>query len=206
VDDKDPRMAVRIHAVVDNLPRLDQTFARSDIPRDGIYLLFEDGETTLVGGQQVDRIVRVGTHRVDGRLSTRLRHHFSGNRRSSVYRLHLGGALLAREDSADPRLTPWLDRHGTRMPDVEEWVSHVLRVNFRFVCFPVATPVERLSLERGLIAALAQQPLGSPSDQWLGRHARHPTIRRSGLWNTQGVDALPLTDVELERVTELIAG
>ncbi len=65
---------------------------------------------------------------------------------------------------------------------------------------------ERLSLERGLIALLARYPLGPPSNEWLGRHAVHPLIARSGIWNTQHVDAESLTLEELELLTELARG
>jgi hypothetical protein len=54
-----------------------------------------------------------------------------------------------------------------------------------------------------LIALLAQHPLAPSSDEWLGRYAVHPSIASRGLWNTQHVDAEPLTPQEFERLAYL---
>jgi hypothetical protein len=87
---------------------------------------------------------------------------------------------------------------------VEESVSRLLRQCFTFACLQVDLREDRLLLESGLIALLAQHPLGGPSEHWLGRHAASPEIRRTGLWNTQRVDADPLSNEELQRFRQLL--
>ena len=174
-----------------------------EIPANGVYLFFERGETVVVDSQPVERIVRVGTHRGEGRLPKRFLQHFAGNRRASVFRRHLGGALLARANPDDARIAVWVGQPGVPIPKVEQTVSQVVRERFTFCCVRVDDQAERLKLERGLIALLARHPLGPPSEGWLGRHAAHLAIRRSGLRNTQPVEARPLTSAGLARLTEL---
>jgi hypothetical protein len=60
-------------------------------------------------------------------------------------------------------------------------------------------------LEAGLIALLAQQLIGNPSAEWLGRHAANPKIHKSGLWNTEHIDGKPLTFEQVQRLKHLIA-
>jgi len=116
----------------------------------------------------------------------------------------LGGALLREVDPEDPRLRDWLTQDGSSFPEVEEMVSRVLRENFTFGCFCVDQRSERLSLERSLIALLAQHPLGEPSANWLGRFAASRGIRHSGLWNTQHIDAEPLAINDFQRLEQLV--
>jgi hypothetical protein len=80
----------------------------------------------------------------------------------------------------------------------------LLREEFTFSAIPVANAIEGLQLERGLIALLAQEPLGPSSMEWLGRHAISPKIRTSGLWNTQHLKAVPLDEAGLSRLVNLV--
>ncbi len=87
--------------------------------------------------------------------------------------------------------------------EVEEQVSLQLRNNLRFSCWEVNTREERLALEKGLIALLAQSTLGYPSEGWIGKYAHDKTILKSGIWNVQHVDAMPLSEVCIDRLEEL---
>ncbi len=197
-----------LYDLIQHLPKRDWRVASGELPRNGIYLFFERGEMVEVGGRTCERIVRVGTHKKDGRFRSRIRDHYGpysslgGSRKGSVFRKHLGGALLRRTDLEDVRLDNWLARVG-EFPEVEAEVSRVLRDDFSFVCFPVENEEERLGLESRLIGLLAQYPTGMPSGAWLGRHAKDGTIRQSGLWNVREVDADPLTVDLLERIRVL---
>ena len=193
-----------IHELAAGLPRFDHRASPADLPPNGIYLFFEHGEMVPLGTTDAARIVRVGTHRVDGRFPRRVRYHFHGDRQTSVFRWHLGAALLARRDQLDPRLSLWRDRTAAGPSDVEALVSHTLYENFAFACVRVESGAERIALERGLIALLAQRPAASPSEEWLGRHALAPSIRESGLWNTQGIRAAPLSPREFDRFSQLV--
>lgn len=199
------RLTQTVHNLLLGTPRLNTSADKRALPADGLYVFFERGEFVNVGDRHIERIVRVGTHRKDGRFPGRIRDHFSGNSRASVFRRHLGGALLARDDPHDLRIDPWMSGTRPDFPEVEERVGQELREQFTFCAIPVAHASEGLRLERGLIALLAQEPLGPPSRAWLGRHALRPEIRDSGLWNTQHLKAKPLDDAGLARLRDLVA-
>src|SRR5690349_6728892 len=62
-------------------------FDGARLPKNGIYVLFERGEV----GHGGSRIVRVGTHRGDGELPSRLLQHFvMENKDRSIFRKHMG--------------------------------------------------------------------------------------------------------------------
>ena len=203
------QLAEDVQGIALALQRRDFRTERGTLPRDGIYLFFERGETAPVHGLVAERIVRVGTHRQDGRFPARIRQHYGqvrslrGNKNGSVFRRHVGGALLARSNPQDPRLAEWQRQGGTSYVEVEEVVSKTLRDDFTFVCFRVDKGEERLTLERGLIALLAQHPIAGPSPAWLGHHAIATDIQHTGLWNMQRARAEPLTSVEFGRLKNL---
>jgi hypothetical protein len=192
-----------LHDLVTGLPRHDYRTLKSSLPANGIYFFFEKHELVTIGDRTIERIVRVGTHRAEGRLPARIRDHFFSNRRGSIFRRHLGGALLQKANSDDPRIAAWKTHKGVLIPEIEVLVSDALRDNFSYSCIRVDVASERLELERGLIALLARHPLRPPTDAWLGRHAVNRYIARSGLWNTQHVNADPLTPLQFNRLIEL---
>lgn len=62
-----------------------------EIPfENGIYIFFENGEIY----KDLDRIVRVGTHRSDNRLKNRLRDYSKPNKDGSIFRKNIGRAIL----------------------------------------------------------------------------------------------------------------
>ena len=79
---------------------------RMDWPRRGVYFFFETGEIRVHSGQGL-RVVRVGTHaRTSGGRTTlwkRLSRHRGvrksggGDHRGSIFRLHVGTALINRD-------------------------------------------------------------------------------------------------------------
>ena len=72
-----------LHAWVNSLPALRFPFGVSQIPLNGIYVLFENGEV----GHGGHRIVRVGTHTGHNQLTSRLRQHFLiENKDRSIFR------------------------------------------------------------------------------------------------------------------------
>lgn len=201
--DRPEDRAADLHALVATLPRHAFPVSRLAIPADGVYLLYETGETAPIGDTTIDRIVGAGAHTGDHRLARRLADHVSGDRRKSAVRQHLGAALLARANPADPQLAAWLADGRTPMPEAEAAATTEIRECFTLRCIPVPEKDERLALERGIIALLAQHPVAPPSESWLGRHAAPAEIRRTGLWNTQHINADPLTRKQLARIETL---
>jgi hypothetical protein len=175
----------------------------------GIYILFEAGEKY----NNADRIVRVGTHRSNGRLRRRLKDHFvSENKDGSIFRKNIGKAILYKNNH--PYLGVWnvdtskpenIARLGNKydpamQKKAEEDVSRYMREHFSFACFPVPTEQERLRLEEGIIAVLNLAADFSASTEWLGQHSTELEIVKTGLWLKQGLDGVPLSEMEYEKI------
>jgi hypothetical protein len=201
----------RIYELMLSLPRHDYRVARGFLPYSGIYTFFEHGETAPLDDTIVDRIVRVGTHNKDGNFPGRIRQHYGnvnslgGNKNGSVFRKHLGGAIIRRQNPDDHRLFQWTKQMGDSYKEIETEVSQTLRQYFTFVCFSVESGEDRHNLERGLIAQLARYPLYQSSSQWLGHYAVSPEIAHCGLWNVQYTDDAPMTTNELLLLERLVA-
>ena len=198
-----------LHMLFNGLPRLDWTMIDRLPYQNGIYIMFEKGESY----HGMDRIVRIGTHRGQDRLLKRLRDHFvKEDADGSIFRKNIGRAFLKM--TSDPYLQVWeIDMHNSENErndghlineeletELEAKISRYLRDNITFVCFPVDEEAERLRLEEGIIASLNRHPSFGPSSNWLGLNSPMSEIASSGLWNRQGLQGQPLSDEELERV------
>lgn len=196
----------RVHAAIRVLPVLPFPAEKERLPKDGVYLLFEKGET----GHNSARIVRVGSHTGSGNLPKRLREHTTANKDRSIFRKNIGRALLNRVQ--DPFLEQWnwdltskekralygprLD--AARQETVEEAATSYIIENLSFAVIAVADRTVRLSLEKALIASVAQCPDCGSSSDWLGKYSPVGTIRTSGLWLKQHLRGETLTTSQLD--------
>ena len=186
--------------------------ARSLLPERGVYFFREPGEHRAVN-PNVLRVVRVGTHAVSsGSKSTlhgRLKAHLGtrtggGNHRGSIFRLHVGDALLARdgigletwgEGSSAPLAVRNSETARAAEASLEKRVSEhigampVLWVN---VSDEAGRDSKRAFIERNAIALLSNQlaPIDKASENWLGRFSPRDEIRASGLWNLKHVSEI----------------
>ncbi len=77
------KVCEQLHRLFNSLPRQRFPFDTRQIPDNGIYIMFEDGESA----HGVDRIVRVGTHTGANQLPSRLKQHFGQeNKDRSIFR------------------------------------------------------------------------------------------------------------------------
>jgi hypothetical protein len=177
-------------------------------PRHGVYFFNKDGEDRADGSR---RVVRVGTHALTTTSQTtlwaRLRQHRGrlggrnpdgGNHRASIFRSHVGTALIRSGDWPDGLLQAWTS--ATRRPewaDLEDQVERQVSQHIRampFLWLPVPNhpngASDRGYIEKDSIALLSCRTGGAdqPSSGWLGRHANSEKIRQSGLWNSNHVD------------------
>ena len=190
---------------LDGTRKLSECSSHLSWPARGVYFLMEPGEIRSDSGSGL-RVVRVGTHGLkSGAKSTlwkRLAQHRGttaggGNHRTSIFRLIVGTALIAR-DGLD---CPSWDNPGSahqRAKASESPVEHAVSAvigSMPFLWLDVPDEPGRDSLrgyiERNAIALLSnrrQRPLDSPSDGWLGRYCDREKVRTSGLWNSDHVD------------------
>jgi len=204
-----------IHRILHQMPRLSFPFDVAMIPRDGIYVLFEKGET----GHGGDRIVRVGTHTGERQLRSRLQQHFvKENKDRSIFRKNVGRAILHK--GGDPFLTQWnldlttkakKDQYaGTidlmRKEETEKQVSAYIRSRFSFVVFGVPNKADRLRIESALISTVFQCEECQPSEAWLGRSSPLPKIVESGLWLVNELNKTPMTGFDVDALRALCSG
>ena len=174
-------------------------------PERGVYFFFESGEHRLCS--HTLRVVRVGTHAVSANsqstLWNRLRTHRGvagggGNHRSSIFRSHIGAAIINR-DTRRSDFPEWGDQEaGTAKvrsleTGLEQTVSSILS-GMQILCLNIPDEPgprsDRAYIERNAIALLSKvgSQMDTPSPDWLGRSSPHPSIRKSGLWNVNFVD------------------
>ena len=194
-----------VHAAVRQLPVLFFPARKDGLPNNGLYILFEQGEI----GHNGSRIVRVGSHTGTGNLPSRLVEHTTANKDRSIFRKNIGRALLNR--AHDPFLEQWnwdltskekralfgprLDTN--RQQEVEKAVTGYIVENLSFVVIGVEDRTARLSLEKALIATIAQCPRCKRSSNWLGNFSPVDSIRKSGLWLKQHLNGETLSRDQL---------
>lgn len=201
-----------LHELCRALPRHGFPFDERHIPLNGIYVVFENGET----GHEGERIVRVGTHTGKGQLPSRLRQHFvAENKDRSIFRKHVGRCILA----GDPYANIWEidfttaamrahrghERNMERQENVEHEVTKHLRKHLSFVAISVPEAKERLELEAAMIATVALCWACSASPQWLAKHSPVEKIAQGKLWLVQHVGGDAITEEQWLRLQELAA-
>lgn len=207
-----------LHNRVASLEKHRWPLEKAQVPRNGIYFFFEEGEISAHDG--LPRIVRVGTHR-DGNFASRMADHFVDDPRKmnlsrtkpspkdrSIFRKNLGRAILNRD--GDPYLAVWnidfttiraRETHAGRRDiqkerRLEEQVSQILRRRFSPCWIPVEGQERRMGrggLEAALIGTLSRCGECGPGPNWLGRHSPKRKIAKSGLWLEQHLAAPTLS-------------
>ncbi len=203
-----------LHALLWRLRSFAFPFNPRELPDNGIYLLYEQGEH----GHGADRLVRVGSHTGGNQLPSRLKEHFlRENKDRSIFRKNIGRAILNKE--RDPFLDQWnLDlttraaraEHTShidiqRQQEVEGEVTTYIRRAFRFVVVPVDDRETRLRLESRIISTVSWCVECRPSPCWLGRYSPVSRIRESGLWLVNELYKTPVTMEDIAAIRSLAA-
>ncbi len=210
------RMLHRLWLAQSGGRKIRDTHGRQGWPSRGLYFVLEPSHG--LSGGRMPRIVRVGTHAVSKGSKTSLWDRLSthrgpiaggGSHRSSIFRLHVGRAMMA---SQKEEIWPSTWSQGQSAPrevrnaeqELETRVSELigdLTVLWLDVGDEPGPSSERAYLERNSIGLLSRSGLlaqkGWPD--WLGRHSPDWRIAASGLWNLDHIFAKP--DAEfLERL------
>ncbi|CPR19093.1 conserved protein of unknown function [Candidatus Filomicrobium marinum] len=198
-----------LYQAIDKRRRTGGMFTLSELgmkklPVRGVYIFIDKSERNFLGRR--GRIVRIGTHAVsEGSKSTlrnRLRNHAglrdgTGNHRGSIFRLHVGRAVLEREN-ASAALPSWGEGQDAPIHvrahevSMEQLVSDYLKKLEVLVLDIDDTPSKhslRAIVERQLIALCSESliPIDRPSKAWLGLSSPMRLIAESGLWNLRDV-------------------
>jgi hypothetical protein len=202
----------RLMSLLSTLPNqarpLAQLGGNTSLPERGVYFFREPGEVCADGSA---RIVRVGTHAVSSgsksTLRSRLKTHLgsksgSGNHRGSIFRLHLGNAMLVKNAKSIPTwgkgsvAPPELRGSPEALADEAAWEKkvsqHIGAMEVLWVDVPdePSSESERAFIERNAIGLLSERrnPALASTTGWLGEHSHREEIRSSRLWNLRHID------------------
>jgi len=203
----------KLHALFNNQKRLKFPFEEKEIPKNGIYILFEKGEKA----HEADRIVRIGTHTGNNQLLSRLKQHFiNENKDRSIFRKNIGRAILnKRKDNylekweldlttkqAKDKFNSLIDKE--KQKEIERDVSKYIQNNFSFIVFPIEDKEKRLEIESKIISTISLCKECKPSDNWLGLFSPKNKIQENGLWLVNELNKQEVSDKELEELNFII--
>jgi len=185
------------------------------IPKNGLYVLFENGEY----GHGTNRIVRIGTHTGNNQLPSRLQQHFMReNKDRSIFRKNIGRALLNK--AKDPYLAIWELDLTTReakkkysnlidpvkQKQIEQQVTSIIQGNFQFIVFRMESKEKRREFESKIISTVSSCNQCKPSENWFGQYSPKDKIRESGLWIVNELYKTPLSEEEFSQLEDEIKG
>ncbi len=203
----------KIHNLFNECKHYSISYNKNELPKNGIYILFEKGEFAH-GGK---RIVRIGTHTGKDQLRSRIRQHFlSKNKDRSILRKNIGRAILNSKNDSFIEQWDWdlttrenkerylglLDKQKQEM--IEDQVTEYLHNNFSFAVFEVDTKEDRKLFESRIISTISNCNECGKSENWLGNYSPKEKIRKSGLWLVNELWKKSITDKELLKLTELV--
>ena len=209
-------LACELHCLLNKKERFTFPFDKFKLPKNGIYIIFEKGESF----GKMDRIVRIGTHTGENQLRSRLMQHFvKENKNRSIFRKNIGRAFLHKEQH--PYAEKWeydtTSREGkekySKLLDIdfekalEKRISDYIHQNLSFVVFEVKTKEERLFWESRIIATLSNAGKAReivPSENWLGNSSPKECIPESGLWLVNELYKQGLSEEEFENLKKLV--
>lgn len=178
-------------------------------PTRGVYFVAAADENAPIG-RSMPRIVRVGTHAVSAGSRTTLWDRISthrgtklgsGSHRSSIFRLHVGRAVVKRYPDKNWPAT-WSKGQTasvavrTGEAALEQEVSRAIgemRILWIDVADDASPGSDRAYLERNAIGLLSRAGFltSKASDTWLGRISDDWRISGTGLWNLDHVFLRP---------------
>lgn len=205
-----------LHSLFNQKEKFTFPFDKSKLLKNGIYIIFEKGEYF----ENMNRIVRVGTHTGENQLRSRLIQHFvRENKNRSIFRKNIGRCILNIEnksylDSWELDITPKKGRedklkkiNNELEKILENRISQYIQNNLSFCVFEVDTKEERLFWESKIISTLsnaAQSGEIKPSENWLGNKSPKDKIRASGLWQVNELYKESLTNTEFDKLSTFV--
>jgi len=202
-----------LHEIFNQMVTLRFPILNANIPKNGIYIIFEKGEKS----HNTNRIVRVGTHTGNNQLRSRLHQHFVNEKKDrSIFRKNIGRCILKK--TGDPFIKYWeldLTSRSARekytglidmekQKNIERKVTKYLHKNCSFTVFKVPDKETRLSFESKIISTISLCNGCKSSDNWIGQYSPISKIRESGMWLVQGLYKEPLNRSDLDLLKEYL--
>jgi len=209
-------LVLELHQILNEQKRYSFPFEHfiHEIPKNGIYIIFENGEKY----KNLDRIVRVGTHRGNNKLRSRLNEHFiKENKNRSIFRKNIVRCFLNKESNTylslwELDITSRADKEkNLKLIDLdfekkmEKRISNYVQTNLSFCVFQIDTKDDRLFWERKIISTLAKASDIKSSENWLGNQSTKDKIKVSGLWQVNELYNDSLTELEFDQLKNKIA-
>jgi len=204
----------KLHMLIREGRRFDfNSMGDNEIPLNGIYVMFEKGESSHGG----ERIVRIGTHTGDKQLRSRIYQHFKNeNKNRSIFRKNIGRCFLNKEKN--PYLSVWEKDMTARKnkekfghlrneggeTKIEERISRYIKKNLSFCVLDVPNKEDRLHFEARLIGTVSGCEKRFPSKNWLGHFSPVDKIKKNGLWQVNKLFSSPLNEQELLFVSKAL--
>ena len=176
----------------------------SAVPKRGVYIFLDPSERNF--RRTAPRVVRIGTHAVSAgsqaSLRDRLRTHLGpfneiGNHRGSIFRLHVGRAMLESKLGHSCLRTWGLGQNAGPETKVLERAHEIAVSRYLKRLHVVLLDIDdepskdsrRARAEMQLIALFSDtlRPIDFPASEWLGLNSPVESIRQSGLWNIRGI-------------------
>ncbi len=209
-------LVFRLHNLFNEQNRFSFPFKEieNEIPQNGIYIIFENGETF----SGMDRIVRVGTHTGNNQLRPRLNQHFTKeNKNRSIFRKNIGRCLLNKQQSSylslwELDITSRIEKQkNLKLLDldfekqIEKRISDYIQTNLSFCVFHIDSKEERLFWESKIVSTLARSKELEASKNWLGNYSTKRKIKISGLWQVNELYSEELIESEFNILKELLS-
>ena len=166
------------------------------LPLNGLYVFFEAGQKIVIRSHEYNRIVRIGINEKPNNFQKRIRGHYRGNIEGSVFRENIGWALL--ESQGKKPLETYRTKREYKKHNsggaLEREISDYFSKTFTYKAFRLDYN-KLIKYEDILIVAFSvyyQWKIYKGEldiENWLGQcsYSRQDKIKRSGLWNSEGV-------------------
>ena len=198
---------LRIHEAVSKLPRYRFDDSTEINVKNGLLVVFEDGEKY----GEYDRIVYVGINKTSGRLPGRVHDLVAGNKDGVVLRKYIGESLLRKDghsyariwakDSSSPegrrKIGTFYDPQ--KQEETEARVTSYLKKQMSFSAIEIPNSTRRSLLQSELVSTLQEAySQSSVSSTWLGRYHSDPKIRSGALWMIGNANSRSFNKEEVE--------
>ncbi len=201
-----------LHELMSTQPRFYFPSKDINLPQNGIFFIFENGETA----HGKDRIVMVGTHSSQNNLMSRLKQHYiNESKDGSIFRKNIGRCILNVRQNSYAKL--WeidmsqktnKEKYSQLMNEgyqksIEREISNYVKENFSFCAIRVDDKDYRLKLKAKLVSTISHCESCRPSNNWLGLNSPIQRIRESGMWQENELNGEQITTDELELIKNI---